>query len=128
MCAEVGAEHLHIRAEQHKIRAKLLLIREIIEQAVGFHLLAAFRSTAERVRCDQLRGAAVVCRELLRKRRFKLTIVPPAAAHDNGEEVQRKSAKIQEQNQRQYGRHIADEGPAQQILKRFTVHGRPSLS
>ena len=128
MCAEVGAEHLHIRAEEHKIRAQLLLIREIIEQAIGFHLLAALRGTAQRVRSDQLRGAAFVCRELLRKRRFELLIVPPAAAHDNGEEVQRKSAKIQEQDQRQYGCHIADEGPAQQILKRFTVHGRPSLS
>ena len=131
MRAEVGAEHPHIRAEQHEICAQLLLIGEIIEQSVGFQTLASIAAddgAAQRVRSGQFLRPAVIRRELLCERHLKLLIVPPAAAHDNGEEVQREAAQIQKQDQRQYSSHIADERAAQLILKRFAVHGRPSLS
>ena len=131
MRAEVGAEHLHIRAEQHEICAQLLLIGKIIEQPVGFQTLASIAASdgaAQRVRSGQLLCPAVIRRELLRECRFEFLIVSPAAAYNNGKEVQREAAQIQKQDQRQYGSHVADERAAQLILKRFAVHGRPSLS
>ena len=101
---------------------------EFYDGATSEDTFTAADGAAQRVRSGQLLCPAVIRRELLRERRFELLIVSPAAAHDNSKEVQREAAQIQKQDQRQYGSHVADERAAQLILKRFAMHGRPSLS